>query len=148
MARTGSTGERRELDLAAIVTNHASEWEPRYAARRRQLSISFDHVAPVVATPGLVGQVLDILLDNALRHGAGSVAIVLRGTSVTVSDEGHGVPEQRVATLFDRPTDPGAAHGRGLSLARRLAEADGGSVELVRVRPAMLRLSLLAACGH
>ncbi|MFT4866088.1 MAG: signal transduction histidine kinase, partial [Ilumatobacter sp.] len=48
---------------------------------------------------------------------------------------------------FDRPSDHQAAHGRGLSLARRLAEADGGRLELVALQPATFRLSLLSARG-
>ena len=47
--------------------------------------------------------------------------------------------------LFERPSDHRAAHGRGLSLARRLAESDGGRLELVRRRPAQFRLSYVSA---
>jgi hypothetical protein len=50
-----------------------------------------------------------------------------------------------VAALFERPNDHQAAHGRGLALARRLAESDGGRLELIRRRPAQFRLSYVSA---
>jgi signal transduction histidine kinase len=97
----------------------------------------------VLATPGLTGQVLNVLLENSLRHGRGTVAILVQDTSVMIEDEGPGVPDDRVATLFDRPSDHRAAHGRGLALARRLAESDGGRLELVEASPATFRLTLV-----
>jgi DNA-binding response OmpR family regulator len=59
--------------------------------------------------------------------------------------ERHNDPEVvgEAAAIFDRPTDHQAAHGRGLSLARRLTEADGGRLELEALQPATFKLSLL-----
>ena len=142
VARQGSTGERAELDLTAIVDGHVADWQPRYDRARRQLVGTTGHVDTVVGTPGLVGQVLGILLDNALRHGSGTVAVLVQDTAVTIEDEGAGIPAKKVATLFDRQTDHRAAHGRGLALARRLAESDGGRLELVRAEPATFRLTM------
>ncbi len=145
VARKGSTGERTELDLVEVVDHHVADWQQRFGAKRRQLVVTTGRVQPVMATPGLVGQVLNILLDNALRHGRGTVAILVQDTAVTIEDEGSGIPAERVATLFDRPDDHQAAHGRGLGLARRLTEADGGRLDLVAPRPATIRLTLVPA---
>ncbi|MEM9514491.1 MAG: HAMP domain-containing sensor histidine kinase [Actinomycetota bacterium] len=142
VARQGSTGERAELDLTAIVDGHVADWQPRYDRARRQLVVTTGHVDTVVGTPGLVGQVLGVLFDNALRHGSGTVAVLVQDTSVTIEDEGPGIPPKKAATLFDRQTDHRAAHGRGLALARRLAESDGGRLELVRPEPATFRLTM------
>ena len=60
---------------------------------------------------------------------------------MTVEDEGSGIPDDLVPALFERPSDHQASHGRGLALARRLAESDGGRLELVQPRPASFRLS-------
>ena len=145
VARKGSTGERTELDLVDVVDHHVSDWQQRFGAKRRQLVVTTGRVQPVMGTPGLVGQVLDILLDNALRHGRGTVAILVQDVSVTIEDEGQGITAERAATLFDRPGDPQAAHGRGLSLARRLTEADGGRLELVAPRPPTFCLTFVPA---
>jgi signal transduction histidine kinase len=143
VARKGSTGERTELDLVDIVDHHVADWQQRFAGKRRQLVVTTGRVLPVMGTPGLVGQVLNILLDNALRHGRGTVAILVQDDSITIEDEGAGLTGDRVTTLFDRLDDHQAAHGRGLPLARRLAEADGGRLELVLARPPTFRLTLV-----
>ena len=64
---------------------------------------------------------------------------------ITIEDEGRGVADADVPSLFERPSDHQAAHGRGLALARRLAESDGGRLELVCRRPAQFRLSYVSA---
>ena len=143
VARTGATKERTEVDLSTLVDHHVADWQQRFAQQRRQLVVTTGVTQHVIATPGLVGQVLAVLLENSLRHGRGTVAILVQDSSVTVEDEGLGVPHDRVATLFTRPTDHAAAHGRGLALARRLAESDGGRLELVQPSPPVFRLTLV-----
>jgi signal transduction histidine kinase len=143
VARKGSTGERAEVDLVELIDHQVADWQPRFAARRRQIVVTTGAVRPVIATPGLVGQVLGILFDNALRHGDGTVAVVVQDATITIEDEGPGFGERSAATVFDRPTDHHAAHGRGLPLARRLAQSDGGRLDLVQLRPAAFRLTLV-----
>jgi len=143
VARRGSTGERAEIDLTALVDHQVADWQQRFAEKRRQIVVTTARVERVTATPGLVGQVIAILMDNALRHGKGTVAILVQDDSVTIEDEGPGIPDDRAATLFDRPTDHQAAHGRGLALARRLAESDGGRLELTATSPPTFRLTLV-----
>ena len=145
VARTGSTKERTEVDLSNLVDQHVADWQHRFSQRRRQLVVTTGVTQHVNATPGLVGQVLAVLLENSLRHGRGTVAILVQDTSITVEDEGAGVPNERVATLFNRPADHRAAHGRGLALARRLAESDGGRLELVQPSPPVFKLTLVPA---
>jgi signal transduction histidine kinase len=89
-------------------------------------------------------QILSNLLENAVRHGAGTVRIVIEpaivpgrgapGTAVTVTDEGPGVPEavaSRVFTKFWRSGTRGGT-GLGLYIVRGLVQAHGGSVLLGR----------------
>jgi len=144
-ARTGAAGERDDVDLVALVDHHADDWRARFESKRRQIVVTTGTVEPVRATTGLVGQIVNILVDNALRHGAGSLAILVSGTSITVEDDGPGIPPGKIASLFERPADHHAPHGRGLALARRLAESDGGQLVLSREQPAQFRLSYTAA---
>ena len=81
------------------------------------------------ATPGLVGQIIDILIDNALRHGRGVVTLTLHDNGVSIADEGR-LDDDALAELFRDAGEPARPHGRGLVLARRLAQADGGGVQL------------------
>jgi len=145
VARRGSTGERSQIDLVEVVDDHIDDWQTRFERERRQIRVTTGSTLAVHATRGLVGQIFNVLVQNTLRHGAGTVTITVEGTSITVEDEGAGIPDERVPGLFERPRDHHAPHGRGLALARRLAESDGGRLELTRRRPAHFRLSYLAA---
>jgi signal transduction histidine kinase len=89
--------------------------------------------------PDKVEQVLHNLVDNALRHGAGTVTVVLRGTEtgaeMSVADEGEGVPDAnagRVFTKFWRGASRGNGTGLGLYIAKALIEAHGGTIAVGR----------------
>jgi len=144
VARKGSTGERAVVDLVDIVDDHLDDWRKRFDGQRRQLVVTTGPRMSVNATPGLVGQIFNVLIQNSLRHGSGAVNVLVEGTSITIEDEGSGVTDAVVHSLFERPSDHHAAHGRGLALARRLAESDGGRLELIRRRPAQFRLSYVS----
>ncbi len=88
-----------------------------------------------------ISQALGNLLDNAVRHtpegGEVSVSVVAVGESVRVSveDTGEGVPEEEASVIFDRfyRVDPSRSRatggtGLGLTIARQLVEAHGGSI--------------------
>ena len=145
LARDGTVRERGEFDLVELIDTHVAEWTPRFTAARRTLAVVTAKQTSVIGTRGLAGQVIDILIDNALRHGRGSVTLLVDGPSVVVIDQGPGISDDQARTVFDIPVDPAAPHGRGLSLARRLAEVDGGSVEIVEARPLRVRYRLVRA---
>lgn len=79
------------------------------------------------------------LIENAIRHGGGSVEVATRatpeGAEITVSDRGPGIPASERDRLF-APFYRGAASraagrkgtGLGLALVQRIIEAHGGSV--------------------
>jgi signal transduction histidine kinase len=88
--------------------------------------------------PDKVDQVLGNLVENALRHGAGTVTITIEpvgaGAAITVADEGEGVsPEAatRIFRRFWRGTKRGGT-GLGLYIVKGLVEAHGGSIEVHR----------------
>jgi signal transduction histidine kinase len=89
--------------------------------------------------PDKIEQVLHNLVDNALRHGAGTVTVVLRGTEtgaeVSVADEGEGISETnatRVFAKFWRGASRGNGTGLGLYIAKALIEAHGGKITVGR----------------
>jgi signal transduction histidine kinase len=91
---------------------------------------------------------LDVLIGNAERHGAGAVTLSLRQRdgwlAVEVTDEGPGFAEPERA--FVRGAGDGDGHGIGLALARSLAEAEGGSLTIADPGPGpTVRLRLAAA---
>ena len=88
--------------------------------------------------PDKLDQVVGNLVENALRHGAGTVTVAVSpydgGVEVVVSDEGEGIPEEtaaRVFTRFWRGSRRGGT-GLGLYIVMGLVEAHGGSVVVRR----------------
>ncbi len=88
--------------------------------------------------PDKLAQVLGNLLENALRHGAGTITVTVEpddaapGAVLTVSDEGAGVPDavaSRVFTRFWRGSRHGGT-GLGLYVVKGLVEAHGGRIEV------------------
>lgn len=89
-------------------------------------------------------QMLMNLLDNAVRHtpAGGAVTVVLTSRAgaceISVNDGGGGIPGKEQARIFERfvrlDASRRAADGAGLGLpiARMIAEAHGGSLELAR----------------
>lgn len=124
----GLAVQRTTFDIADIVEHHVADWRTRLHAVGRDI-VLHDASLTVRATPGFVGQILDILLDNALTHGAGLVTVDIGDHGVRIGDEG-AIPAHLQQQLFIASVPPTASHGRGLVLARRLAQADGGRLEL------------------
>jgi signal transduction histidine kinase len=147
LARTGRAGERRTFDLGGLVREHVRDWQPRFRRAQRGIEVRTEGTVPVHATPGAVGQIVDILLSNALEHGRGGVAFHIRSDAATgvmhVSDEGDGIDPDRAPRLFERSSH-GQRHGIGLPLARQLAQADRGALDLLTHRPPVFRLRLPA----
>jgi His Kinase A (phospho-acceptor) domain len=78
LTRTGRAGERRTFDLAALVREHVRDWQPRFRQAQRSIEVRSEGTVSVHATPGAVGQIVDVLLANALHHGGGRVAFHIR----------------------------------------------------------------------
>ena len=94
--------------------------------------------------PDKLDQVLHNLVENALRHGDGTVTIRVEpvgadafeasdepGVAVTVSDEGEGIPEETVARVFTKFWRGGQRRGGtglGLFIVKGIVEAHGGTI--------------------
>jgi signal transduction histidine kinase len=97
-----------------------------------------ENLGPVWADPDRLEQVLTNLVDNALRHGRGTVRLAARRTTcgdapavdILVSDDGEGIAEQHRELVFNRFWQEGPRYGTGLGLflVRGLVEAHGGTV--------------------
>ncbi|MHA6796008.1 HAMP domain-containing sensor histidine kinase [Pseudonocardia bannensis] len=122
------------LDVVGLLGEAQPSWQRRLEARGRTLDIAVDPDAPhVQASAAAVRQLLAVLLDNAVEHGAGRVTITVReigdAVAIDVADQGS-IPAGRTAQLFRRRLPDEDGHGIGLALARRLAEAEGGRLQL------------------
>jgi two-component system sensor histidine kinase TctE len=115
-----------EFDLAALVQEICREWVPDAIANGVDLGFAGDPgPVKVLGHEPLVGEMLNNLIDNALRYGArAGQSVTVRLTrdpqpELAVEDEGPGVPAEERARVFDRfhRVSGSAAGGSGLGLA-------------------------------
>lgn len=123
-----------EVELDETITR----WCGPLAAVGRPLRLKLTEDVPKAACSqsGLT-QILDVLLDNALRHGAGAVTLTLRSATsavaIDVTDEGHGIDSD--VDIFARGVSTHGGSGIGLAFARGVAEDNGGRLRLSRREP-------------
>jgi signal transduction histidine kinase len=136
------------IDVDMVIRQQIFEWRPAFRSARRPIRVDGIRGLAAVATPGAFAQVLATLMENSLMHGAGPVTIKTRTTGgsvvVEVSDEGPGVPAELGARVFERSVSGRASTGLGLTVARELAEADGGRLELLQAQPPVFAVFLTA----
>ena len=137
--------ESELVDLAELLQTVVGIYRSRVAGDdapilRLELPPRGDFLAR--GAPGRLGQVADNLLSNAISFSPpGGVVRVALGRreemfEIRVEDEGPGVPERHAEKLFERfytRRPEGEAFGRhsglGLSIAKQIVEAHGGSIE-------------------
>jgi signal transduction histidine kinase len=123
---------REPVDLEALVADRIGAWRSLAAARDRRVVVQAVAVPPVRARPAAIGQGLQVLLDNALEHGEGTITVSLQpvagGVRLCVGDEGPGLPAD--LDVPAQPVDRASGRGRGLPMARALVEAEGGRLRL------------------
>ncbi|MGW7521338.1 ATP-binding protein [Streptomyces sp. NPDC054796] len=145
-SRDPRSGSAVSFDLDEVVKQQIEEWKPAYRSAGRAIVRSGKTGLRAVGTPGAVAQVLATLIENALMHGAGTVALRTRVTGnqvvVEVTDEGPGVDPDLGSRVFERTVSGRNSTGLGLAVARDLAEADGGRLELLQQYPPVFALFL------
>ncbi|HEX2075807.1 MAG TPA: HAMP domain-containing sensor histidine kinase [Geodermatophilus sp.] len=134
------------IDLTVLLEDLAPEWRSRLALQGRHLDVRITPGTPdPCASAAAVRQVLAALVDSATTHGTGTVTVTAReapgAVAIDVATEGPGVQEPE-GVLVARPADQPDGHDIGLTLARRLVEAEGGRLELTRPSPPAFTLLL------
>jgi signal transduction histidine kinase len=133
------------VDLGRELVTIADEWRPPLRAEGRSLKVRVPQGLLARVSPARLREAVGVLLDNALRHGAGTVSLSARGGDVAipggetvvieVTDSGGGVPDELAAHIFERGVSGSGSTGLGLALARALIDSDGGRLELSTARP-------------
>lgn len=145
-SRDPRSGSAVSFDLDEVVKQQIEEWKPAYRNEGRAIVRSGKTGLRAVGTPGAVAQVLATLIENSLMHGDGTVALRTRVTGnqavIEVTDQGPGVAPELGSRVFERTVSGHNSTGLGLAVARDLAEADGGRLELLQQLPPVFALFL------
>ncbi|MBE3074455.1 MAG: HAMP domain-containing histidine kinase [Actinobacteria bacterium] len=144
--RRGDDAPPPSVSLDSVIVSLQREWQPAFEQAHRSVRVNGQRGLSVRATPVALSQVLSTLLENSLSYGRGTVDVEARrsGPSVVVevSDQGDGVPSTIAPHIFERSVSTAHSTGLGLALARDLAEANGGRLELIQTQPAIFALFL------
>lgn len=130
------------VNLAGAAQDAWSGLAARAAGRGVSLVVEAEPEATTVhADPQALSQILTNLFDNALRYAPDGGRIVCRsvpdagGITVSVHDDGPGIPAEHLPRVFERfyRADPARARaeggtGLGLAIVKHLVEAHGGRV--------------------
>ena len=130
------------VSLTSLVQNAADSFRPRAEAAFVSLTVNVADDLPTMNLDRLrIEQVLANLMDNAVAHtppgGVIALSAVNLGNAVRVSvaDTGPGIPTDALPHVFDRlyRVDPSRVRdtggsGLGLTIARQLVEAHGGTI--------------------
>ncbi|WP_426688054.1 sensor histidine kinase N-terminal domain-containing protein [Rhodanobacter ginsengiterrae] len=148
------TGENQLLDLARLIPDAVAQRV--HEAIRAGVDLGYEGAAearPIVGDAACLNDLLDNLIDNAVRYaGRGSVVTVkLRGladggTSLSVEDDGPGVPAELLPRLSERffraAGNNEEGSGLGLAIVQRIAKRHNASVTCELVEPHGLRVEV------
>ncbi len=128
-----TAGQRAPVNLAQALHDLERRWQGGFVADGRRLVVdTTQRMASPTVSGAALAHVLDVLVDNARRHGAGEVLVGARemagAIAVSVTDRGTGIVDP--AAIFERRHSGAGGTGIGLALARRLTEAEGGRLRL------------------
>jgi len=129
-------------DVTNLVKQAVSPWQPQLTAGEISLSLALPDDLPLVNIDWQrVNQVVHNILENAVAHtrkgGNINVAASQKGKwiEVSVADTGEGIPAEDLPHIFERfyRVDKSRARatggsGLGLTIAKRLIEAHGGTI--------------------
>ena len=128
--------------MGELLRQAMDAFRPRAEAKGVNLSLQVQPELPdILMDRTRIAQVVANLLDNAIFHtpGGGSVAVSAQNSNsvltVAVSDTGPGISPQDMSLVFERfyRVDPSRTRstggtGLGLTIAKQLIEAHGGSI--------------------
>ena len=131
-------------DITDLVKQAVTPWQPQLAAGELSVSLDLPDNLPLVSIDWQrINQVLHNILENAVAHtpkgGTIDVAATAKGkwVEVSVSDTGEGIPAEDLPHIFERfyRVDKSRARatggsGLGLTIAKRLVEAHGGTISV------------------
>jgi two-component system sensor histidine kinase QseC len=106
----------------------------REAAHQREVPVSLSGELTVSGDRDQLLSLVANLLENAQRHGGGGVRVELAGRTLSVTDQGPGIPEAERERVFESyyrvPGAAGGGSGLGLAIVREIARQHGARAEI------------------
>jgi len=135
--------KKENIDLIAAVKEVIEGYKSQARLKRLNLVHELPENLPLIyADSGNIKEALSQLLENAIKYTEkyGRVAVSVKDqgdeVSVSISDNGVGIPKEELPHIFDkfykveRPAEQVGGIGMGLALVKSIVEAHGGKVEI------------------
>ena len=132
--------EREQIDLVELVRDLVQRMTPIAEMKDLSLSLQSEGRVHYSGDPVLIQNAVRNLIDNAMKYGPTESSIEITvssgpGLRVSVCDHGPGFPKDEIETLTSRfQRGANAANtigsGLGLTIAKDVATAHGGEIEL------------------
>ncbi|KHF27172.1 Alkaline phosphatase synthesis sensor protein PhoR [Anoxybacillus sp. BCO1] len=132
---------RTPFSIAQLIEETIEKYEPLLQEKGIHLSLDVDHDLVVDGDPDRIEQVLQNLLDNALRYTPSGGNISLRTVNkhpmceLVISDSGQGMSKQDIERLGERffRTDRSRSRehggtGLGIAIVKQIVKLHGGSI--------------------
>lgn len=136
--------QKEQLDFSKLVIGEILPFES--VAYDKGIIINYDEVESGVTVKGnraSLGQLVSILVDNAIEHSTDSAEVVVKLSNVrgkaqlSVSNKGENIPEEKRELIFERfyRIDESRAekkdhYGLGLAIAKSITESHGGEISV------------------
>jgi signal transduction histidine kinase len=144
---------QRERSQLLRVDEIISEICRDLASMQASVTIMKIEAVTISSAPLALTRAVRNLVINAATHGGGAfitVGLENSTASITIDDEGPGIPDQSMSRVFEpffrvdparRKSGPGA--GLGLAIAREIVERHGGKLTLQNRSPKGLRQQII-----
>jgi two-component system sensor histidine kinase KdpD len=128
---------RRQLCIMNLIRSSADRLKSLLDGRPLEIQVQ-EGISPVSADPDMIGLALRQLIGNAVKYSTPGSTIAISATqtestvTVRVRDQGPGVPQNELESIFERfyrgsrTQDSVAGTGMGLSVARDIIKAHQG----------------------
>ena len=126
LARTdGRTvaAKKKEIDLVKLIQKRTQLMQARLG--KKVLEIDAPESAKVPVAEADLAQVMDILLDNAVKYSKSSIVVKITTKEIIVTNDGKTITPDKIKKIFDRfyQTDKTAeGSGLGLAIAKSIAD--------------------------
>lgn len=129
-----------EVDVRSVVIERMDAWSDVAARQSLTIDAELEGSPMILARRGTLEQLLDILIDNAVKYSPSSGSITVgaqadeRFITIQVLDEGPGMSDEELKRATERgwraDHSPQAGRGLGLSIACMIAVTNGGRISI------------------
>lgn len=135
------------VDLAALATETVEVFGPVVEDAGKSIVLDVARASQVHGDRAMLIQALGNLIQNAIVHGGDDISLRVNETSISIADNGPGVPAEQTAEIIKPMVRLDAARtrdgsGLGLALVKAVADRHGAKLLLAKEHPSGLAVTI------